>query len=250
MFTAREIIIFCVGLALALAICLMVGWIRSARRKSNLIRRDANRATLNAQARLSQIDGEFVLLAGDSTVAHLVLNPIADLPVIEVALPGLTSDQFHARIASILAGRRPRITVLSIGANDALQNGAGETTRGHFRDNLGKIARTVAGTQATFILCLPRIDAASPDYSHRATAMDRLNREVSAFAREQRWIYVDGAQICDAAARDGQPMASLDGLHLTPDASREITQALRQRIASVLDPDSKKPAPADRPFQA
>ncbi|MDH7799551.1 lysophospholipase L1-like esterase [Beijerinckia sp. GAS462] len=249
MFTARDIIIFCIGLALALSVCLMIGWILGARRQGKLIRRDANRATLNAQARLRQVDGDFVLVAGDSTVAHLVLSPIADLPVIEVALLGLTSGEFHPRITQILSGRRPRITVLSIGANDALQKGASEATRTNFKENLRKIANAVEGREATFILSLPRIDTAAPDYAHGAAAMESLNRDANAFARAHRWIYVDGAQICDAADHRGEPM-SVDGLHLTPDASREIAQALRRRIAAVMDMNSKKPAPADRPFQA
>lgn len=250
MFTTREITIFCIGLLLALLVCLLIGWIRGTRRTQKLIRRDANRATLNAQARLRQIEGDFALVAGDSTVAHLVLGPIADLPVIEVALLGLTSDEFNVRINRILCGRRPRITILSIGANDALQNGASEATRARFKENLFKIADAVEGLEATFVLSLPRIDVASgADYAHGAAAMDRLNRDVSAFARDRHWIYVDGAEICDAAARQGEPM-SLDGLHLTPGASREIAHALRRRIAAVMDPDNKKPVQTDRPFQA
>lgn len=233
MFTTRDIAIFSIGSLLALAVCLVIGMVLNARRKRNLIRRDTNRAALNAQAKLNQVEGDFVLVTGDSMIAHLVLSPVADLPVIDAALPGLTSAQFSARIGRILCGRKPRITVLSIGANDALQDGASEETRSRFRENLREIAAVVEGTQATFILSLPRIAESSKDYAHHAAAMDRLNREVRAFAHERQWHYVDGAGICDAAARQGEPV-SVDGLHLTPDASRDIAQALRQRIVDLM----------------
>jgi lysophospholipase L1-like esterase len=240
----RDILIFCAGLAVfALAWLLVEQFILQPRRKRNLIRRDANRIALAALARVSQIDDPFVLVTGDSTVSQLLLAPVSNLAVIDIAFPGLASSEFADRIATIMSSKRtvarPLVTVLSIGANDALQRDlTSEEDRAGFQETIEKIGSIIEGSQATVIMSLPRIAPASA-YSHRSAAMDRLNEDLRSFAAARNWIFFDcAAALNDAALPTDQ---TSDGLHLSPQAAGVLARALRQTIRELVANKSPHP---------
>jgi lysophospholipase L1-like esterase len=226
----RDILFFCAGLAvLALAWLLIEQFILQPRRKRNLIRRDTNRIALAAAVRVSQIDDPFMLVTGDSLVSQMLLAPVSNLAVIDIAFPGLTSGEFADRIGPILSAKRPVVTVLSIGANDALQRDmTSEAERAAVIETVAKIGGIVEGSQATLIMSLPRLASA---YAHRSTSMDRLNEDLRAFAAARNWIFFD----C-AAALAAVPMDQLtsDGLHLSPQADGVLARALRQAVRTLI----------------
>ncbi len=238
----RDIVVFLAGAAIvALTWLLVEHFILQPRRKRNLIRRDTNRIALAALARVSQIDDPFVLVTGDSTVSQLLLGPVSDLAVIDIAFPGLASGEFADRIGTIMAAPRtvarplvqPLVTVLSIGANDALQRDlTSEADRAGFFETIDRIGGIVAGSQATMILSLPRIDPSSA-YAHRSVAMDRLNEDLRAFALRRNWIFFDCAATLSDAALPADQITS-DGLHLSPRAAGILARALRQKLRALV----------------
>jgi lysophospholipase L1-like esterase len=235
----RDILSFCAGLAaFALAWLLVEQFILQPRRKRNLIRRDANRIALAALARVSQIDDPFVLVTGDSTVSQLLLAPVSNLAVIDIAFPGLASSEFAERIGTIMSAKRavtrPLVTVLSIGANDALQRDlTSEADRADLFQTMEKIGCIVEGSQATLMLSLPRIAPSSPEYGHRSAAMNRLNEDLRSFAAARNWIFFDcAAALNDAALPKDQ---TSDGLHLSPQAAGVLARALRQTVRALVE---------------
>jgi lysophospholipase L1-like esterase len=234
----RDILSFCAGLAaFALAWLLVEQFILQPRRKRNLIRRDANRIALAALARVSQIDDPFVLVTGDSTVSQLLLAPVSNLAVIDIAFPGLASSEFAERIGTIMSAKRavarPLVTVLSIGANDALQRDlTSEADRADLFQTMEKIGSIVEGSQATLMLSLPRI-APSSAFGHRSAAMNRLNEDLRSFAAARNWIFFD----CAAALNDAKlpKDQTSDGLHLSPQAAGVLARALRQTIRALVE---------------
>jgi lysophospholipase L1-like esterase len=234
----RDILSFCAGLAaFALAWLLVEQFILQPRRKRNLIRRDANRIALAALARVSQIDDPFVLVTGDSTVSQLLLAPVSNLAVIDIAFPGLASSEFAERIGTIMSAKRavarPLVTVLSIGANDALQRDlTSEADRADLFQTMEKIGSIVEGSQATLMLSLPRI-APSSAFGHRSAAMNRLNEDLRSFAAARNWIFFDcAAALNDAALPKDQ---TSDGLHLSPQAAGVLARALRQTVRALVE---------------
>lgn len=234
----RDIVVFLAGAAIVAVTWLLVEhFILQPRRKRNLIRRDTNRTALAAQARVSQIDDPFVLVTGDSTVSQLLLGPVSDLAVIDIAFPGLASHEFADRIGTIMAApravTRPLVTVLSVGANDALQRDlTSEADRAGFLETIERIAGIVAGSQATMILSLPRIDPSSA-YAHRSVTMDRLNEDLRAFALRRNWIFFDCAVALSDATLPADQITS-DGLHLSPRAAGTLARALRQKLRALV----------------
>jgi len=232
----RDILFFCAGLALcALAWLLVEQFILQPRRKRNLIRRDTNRIALAAQARVSQIEDPFLLVTGDSLVSQLLLGPVPDLAVIDIAFPGLASGEFAERIGAIMSTprtvTRPLVTILSIGANDALQRDmAGEAARAAVLETVEKIGGILEGSQATLLLSLPRLAPASA-YADRSASMDRLNEELRAFAARRNWIFFDCAAALTAVPMD---QMTSDGLHLSPQANGVLARSLRQAVRELI----------------
>jgi len=230
----RDSLVFCAGLAvLALAWLLVEQFILQPRRKRNLIRRDTNRIALAAGVRVSQIDDPFVLVTGDSLVSQLLLAPVSNLAVIDIAFPGLTSSEFAERIGPIMSAQqrplRPVVTVLSIGANDALQRDmTSDAERAAVIKTIEKIEGIVEGSQATLLLSLPRLASA---YAHRSASMDRLNEELRAFAARRNWIFFDCAAALAAVPMD---QMTSDGLHLSPQANGVLARALRQTVRTLI----------------
>ena len=236
MATLREILAFCIGLATCgLGFFVAERFYLRARRKRKLIRRDANRIALDGRARISQIDRPFVLVAGDSTVSLLMLAPLSDLQVVNVAFPGFTSGAFADAIEAVMAGKRPLVTALSIGANDALQRDlGGDADRIGFRENLERIGRIVAGSELTLLLSLPRIAPSSQAYAPRRAAMDLFNEEARSFALRRNWIFFDCATALSGATLT-PAQDSIDGLHLSPGAASILAATLRQTILDLLE---------------
>ena len=234
MLSLRDSLVFCAGLAvLALAWLLVEQFILQPRRKRNLIRRDTNRIALAAGVRVSQIDDPFVLVTGDSLVSQLLLAPVSNLAVIDIAFPGLTSSEFAERIGPIMSAQqrplRPVVTVLSIGANDALQRDmTSDAERAAVIKTIEKIEGIVEGSQATLLLSLPRLASA---YAHRSASMDRLNEELRAFAARRNWIFFDCAAALAAVPMD---QMTSDGLHLSPQANGVLARALRQTVRTLI----------------
>jgi len=239
----RDSLFFCGGLAVvALAWLLIEQFVLQPRRKRNLIRRDTNRIALAAAVRVSQIDDPFVLVTGDSLVSQLVLAPVSNLAVIDIAFPGLTSSEFAERIGPILSAKRPVVTVLSIGANDALQRDmTNEAERAGVLETVEKIGGTVEGSHATLILSLPRLASA---YAYRNTSMDRLNEDLRTFAAARNWIFFDCAAALAAVPKD---QLTSDGLHRTPQADGILTRALRQAIRELVANGSSMAANHQKP---
>ncbi|MDF2116783.1 SGNH/GDSL hydrolase family protein [Roseiarcaceae bacterium H3SJ34-1] len=243
MASLRDVLVFCTGLAaVALAWLLVEHFILQPRRKRNLIRRDTNRIALAAAVRVSQIDDPFVLVTGDSLVSQLLLAPVSNLAVVDIAFPGLTSSEFADRIGPIMSAKRPVVTVLSIGANDALQRDmTNGTERAGVIETVGKIGGIVEGSQATLLLSLPRLASA---HAHHSTSMDRLAEELRTFAAARNWIFFD----C-AAALAAVPMDQLtsDGLHLSPQANGVLARALRQAVRGLVANGSAMAANHQKP---
>lgn len=204
------------------------------RRVRSLIRRDSNRAALQAQARLAQMAGKFILVAGDSTLANVVVSPVDDLPVVDVTLPGLTTSAFADRIGAIMNGQRPFITVLSLGANNALQSDLNADARHRFRADMKAILASVAGMEMTVIVTPPPLQSGAPEFGERAEAMAEWRGEVEDFARSVKAEIVD----CTAALRAAPAASSAqsDGLHLSPQGAKLLAQAIHGTMVRALRP--------------
>ncbi|MFD2252292.1 lysophospholipase L1-like esterase [Pseudochelatococcus lubricantis] len=72
--------------------------------------------TIEAQA--EQIEGDYILLAGDSHTERLYLPTLCGLPTLNAGLSGATLDDVSSVIAAAKI-RPPKLTLLTIGTNEA-----------------------------------------------------------------------------------------------------------------------------------
>jgi hypothetical protein len=232
----HESLHFAAGFALCAAGFLLANYfIFRPRRKRALILRDHDRIAFNARARIDQTTDSFVLVTGDSIATQLVLTPLSNFPVIEIAFPGLESHAFADRIAPIMSGRMPLATVLAIGSNNALRHDlADPAQRQDFLDDLARIANAVEGQATTILLSLPRISSSSVAYGSRQQAMAAFDDVLRSFAAERDWIFFDYPSALTHAAMSPDAQTASDGLHLSTAAARALAPALRKIIAGII----------------
>lgn len=68
---------------------------------------------------LRELDGDYLLAAGDSHVARWRARHLCGLPVVNAGVNGATADDTASLLAGLALPRPPRAVILTVGTNDA-----------------------------------------------------------------------------------------------------------------------------------
>ncbi|MGV6872011.1 SGNH/GDSL hydrolase family protein [Pseudochelatococcus sp. B33] len=183
--------------------------------------------TVEAQA--EQIEGDYVLLAGDSHTERLYLPELCGLPTLNAGLSGATL----ADVASFLSAagiRSPKLTLLSIGTNDANLKRDPDAGKAHarFRQNLDTLLSILhwKGTRVVVSQVPPLRDAGSTGFS--AAAITGFDAIISDICSEEQCRRVELFPAADAAGDPKtsgkpvwhEPVHAPDGIHINRLADR------------------------------
>jgi hypothetical protein len=185
----------------------------------------------------------------ERALATRVIRPITEF---QVSTGLVRTDFFNwpRHIKGVMAGRRPEVVIVMVGANDrqdivlrGVHHGPGDAvwTR-EYRRRVGEVMRTATAGGARLIwVGMPAMR--DPGFSED---MSRLDEIYASEARRHRGVaYVDAAAALggaggaysdtatDASGRTVSARAG-DGVHLTADGSRLLAAAIMRELARVV----------------
>jgi lysophospholipase L1-like esterase len=219
--------------ALAIPCALMAGLLMG--RAAGAVDEPPRYAALRAQivaAHLRQVDGDYVLLAGDSHVELAAPERLCGLRVVNAGLSGATASAYAAFLAGLRIDHAPRAVIVTLGTNDANRKRSGEPDLAARRYAAGLdavLARAQQIAPLVLVVGPPPVDAigagaVSPD------ALDGIRRAAASRC---------GAGRC----RYGEPYRGaedfIDGVHL-----RDYAPAYRRieaRLCAELGLDARAP---------
>lgn len=183
--------------------------------------------TVEAQA--EQIEGDYILLAGDSHAERLYLPELCGLPTLNAGLSGATLADM-APFLSAAKIRPPKLTVLIAGTNDANLKRSPDTdeARAGFRRHLDTLL-SILHWKSTRIV-IPQVppvrETGSTGFSATAiAAFDAIVGETCGAGQCRRVALFASADTAnDAGAPDGgvrrEPLHAPDGVHINRLADR------------------------------
>lgn len=203
--------------AAALAFGAVAGWIghQSLQRGGNPLKPDAFQQirTKTIESQLAQVEGDYVVLLGDSHAERLFAPHLCGLPVVNAGISGATADDVVALTRRLAPRRKARALLLSVGTNDIWirrQHDAAAAER-NFRARIAELRTILRGwAERLALIAIPPVAAREEADFPRAAA--------SRYSETLRRSCADGScsYVAPFAAAAGDKKASFtaDGVHL------------------------------------
>lgn len=134
-------------------------------------------------ADLRQIDGDYLLAAGDSHVARWRAREFCGLPLVNAGIHGATTRDIDALLADLALPHPPRAIILTVGTNDANRKRFRAPPEAVIRFAQGfrsLLRKLVQKTDLVVVTGLPFLDAGTPPgFSAEAVAAIRASAEAN-----------------------------------------------------------------------
>lgn len=157
---------------------------------------------------LREFDGDYLLAAGDSHIAHWRARHICGLPVVNAGVNGATAGDTASLLARLSLPRPPRAVILTVGTNDANVKRFHDTADavGRFGDAFRPLLRLLSRkTDLVLVTGVPPVDGA------RATGFSPAAASAIDTAAEAACRATPPCHVANPF-RDG--VALTDGIHL------------------------------------
>lgn len=199
---------------------------------------------LQIKTELRQVEGDYLLALGDSHIARWHAREFCGLPLVNGGVHGATTRDTGDMLEELALPRPPRAIILSVGTNDANRKRFREPPEAvaRFRQTFRPLLRQLSRrTDLVVVATLPRIDAqAAPGFSQEVATDIAATAEAACGQQKP----------CRLAARFGDGIAMMDGLHLADyerayrDVEPGICAALTAETPAARSPGQNRGAGA------
>jgi lysophospholipase L1-like esterase len=203
--------------AAALAFGAIAGWLghRSLEHGHSPVRPDAFQQirAKTIESQLAQVEGDYVVLLGDSHAERLFTPHLCGLPVVNAGISGATADDVVALTRRLAPQRKARALLLSVGTNDIWirrQHDAAAAER-NFRARIAELRTILRGwTDRLALIAIPPV-AAREEADFPRSAAGRYSETLRRSCADGSCSYVAPFA---AATRDERASFAADGVHL------------------------------------
>lgn len=178
--------------------------------------------TIEAQA--EQITGDYILLAGDSHIERLYLPTLCGLPTLNAGLSGATTREVSTLLSAAKL-RPPRLTILTVGTNDAnlKRNPKGDEASVRFRQDLENLLSVALWRSTSVVVSQipPLRDGTSAGFSPAAiTAFDAIADDICTARKCLHAALFPNAGAGNGTSNWERPLHAADGVHISRLADR------------------------------